>query len=154
MPNWMKNRIFLQGEDTYKKMLSIMKFDTYGDKLEFDVSKIVGVEEPNEIYIDAFETMIGNDGGMLEFITPKTNCFEVVKKMAKMFPDLLIIYQFAYDDVGVNTGQYIFQKGELQYEELFDDFSKQAYESYFDLWGEDELYEFDETIGTYKIKKN
>ena len=33
-------------------------------------------------------------------------------------------------------------------------FSKEAYERYFDLWGEDDSYEYDKTIDNYRyIKK-
>lgn len=151
MCNWVRNRLELSGEDTYKKMLSLMKFDRYGDELDLDITKIKGVKKSEYVDVEAFNTMISRSEGIIEFDTRRKPCLDIIEKIAKMFPELTIRYLHAHDDVGTNTGEYLFKNGELVLQYDYEDRSKEAYEIYFSLWGEDDMYEYDENVGNYKI---
>ena len=51
------------------------------------------------------------------------------------------------------SGRYVYENGSLVEENQFDPYSKEAYEMSFDLWGNEEDYDFDEKTGNYVQKE-
>ena len=66
-----------------------------------------------------------------------------------MHPENTFYYEFAEEQAGYYAGAATYFSGEDIYGEVFDEYSKDAYEMYFDLWGGEEEYKFDEKSGTY-----
>ena len=50
MPNWVRNRISIKGENVSDIVMSLMTFDNDGDELEFDFNKIIHC--PEELNIE------------------------------------------------------------------------------------------------------
>ena len=95
-------------------------------------------EHPNEI---CFDTAWGNVS-------------DLIAKLSEMYPENKFTYEFADEDTAFQTGNLTFQKGEIIAGCHFPDQSKEAYEQYFKLWGEElaEDFKFDEDKQTYIYK--
>ena len=50
MPNWVRNRITIEGENISDIVMSLMMFDDDGDELELDFNKII--HRPEELDIE------------------------------------------------------------------------------------------------------
>ena len=89
---------------------------------------------------------------IVEFETAWSFCHPIVKKLSEMFPDVEIIFCFADEDCGSNTGDGSFIAGdETDDTEYPDTGDKRAYEIYLDLHPEyeDELV-YDPDLDNYK----
>lgn len=79
----------------------------------------------------------------------------VVQKLEENFPDIKFKYNWADEDLGVNTGTAEFENGEIIHDEFFDAQSKEAYEFASELWNmdlEEEGFVFDEENQTYEFR--
>ena len=88
----------------------------------------------------------------VEFETAWSFCHPIVKKLSEMFPDVEIVFCFADEDCGSNTGDGRFIAGdETDDTEYPDTGDKRAYEIYLDLHPEyeDELV-YDPDSDNYK----
>ncbi len=74
----------------------------------------------------------------------------IIAKIAELHPECKIEYEYAEEDTGVNAGYIIFENGEITSDEHFKDFSKEAYETYFGLWGREDEFKFNPQKGTYE----
>ncbi|MCM1335475.1 MAG: hypothetical protein NC084_13080 [Bacteroides sp.] len=102
----------------------------------------------------AYEAKIGEDN-TLTFFTAWSRAMPVVQKLAENFPDIKFEYDWADEDLGVNTGAAEFENGEIIHDEFFDAQSKEAYEIATDLWELDlaeEGFVFDEENQTYEYR--
>ena len=70
-----------------------------------------------------------------------------------MHPKAKIIHEYAEEQTGFMSGRYVYENGSLVEENRFDPYSKEAYEMSFDLWGNEEDYDFDEKTGNYVQKE-
>lgn len=217
MPNWVRNRITIEGENISDIVMSLMMFDDDGDELELDFNKII--HRPEELDIEksskqqegidylsgklplaslkrrhkedyneviklgqmalnnlakygstdwyewslknwgckwnASNTYLSSDRKVIEFETPWSPRFPVIVALSKKFPELKITYEYADEQPGYYTGMIVIKGGEIIMDICEDEFSKDAYERYFNLWGKDDSYEYDKTIDNYRyIKKN
>ncbi|MFD1385703.1 hypothetical protein ACFQ4Z_02745 [Oceanobacillus oncorhynchi subsp. oncorhynchi] len=79
----------------------------------------------------------------------------LIQKIAWLFPNVIVEYSFADEDLGsTNCGFYRFKENEILEEISYDFLSKEAYELAFELVEHGEVphyYKFDENAGTYKI---
>lgn len=73
----------------------------------------------------------------------------IVKKISEMYPNVKFRLDYAEEQVALMTGYVVYQAGECLEDIQYQEDSKEAYEKYFELWGEDEYYTYDESIGNY-----
>lgn len=84
------------------------------------------------------------------FQTAWSHPVPIIEKMAKMFSDVEIIYDYADEDSGCNTGSCVCRHGNV-FESHIDNGSKEAYDIYFDLHpGQKDNYIFKD--GKYEYK--
>lgn len=77
----------------------------------------------------------------------------VIKKIAEQNPDLIIEFEFADEDSGYQTGRQRYENGKLVEDIVYDNCSKEAFELYFELWGGEDDFEWDEENHTYKYRE-
>lgn len=75
----------------------------------------------------------------------------IIAKIAELHPECKIEYEYAEEDTGVNTGYINFENGEVAGNEHYKDFSKEAYEMFFSLWGQEDEFKFNPKKGTYEL---
>lgn len=92
-------------------------------------------------------------GNVIYFQTTWAAPVPVIEKLSGIFPIVTLILDYADEDSGYNTGQYVFQGGGTVVAMVNNGGSKEGYEKYFELNpGSRDDYEFDGT--TYKFKNN
>lgn len=92
-------------------------------------------------------------GRIVEFDTAWSPVPDIIQKLSKMYPDLELDYKFAEEQIGYLTGHYTFKNGQVNGVQ-FENFSPQAYETSFELWGGREYYQFDEKTKNYNYIEN
>ena len=70
--------------------------------------------------------------------------------LAAKHPDCKFEYEYAEEAPGINAGYIIFENGAPVKGERFAEGSKEAYETFFGLWGCDDEFRFNEETGTYE----
>lgn len=98
-------------------------------------------------------TFLSEDGKTVYFDTAWSPAIPAIEKMARMHPDVKITHEYAEEQTGFMSGRYVYENGLAVEESQFDPYSKEAYEMSFDLWGNEEDYDFDEKIGNYVQKE-
>lgn len=98
---------------------------------------------------NACNTYIDSDKRTITFDTAWSPAYPIIEKLAEKYPHMKIIYSFAEEQTGFNSGQSVFEGGVLVSENIFAPFSKEAYEMSFKLWGVGDEYVFDEEKNTY-----
>lgn len=78
----------------------------------------------------------------------------VINQLSKKYPDLTFEFAFAEEQAGISTGDMVVQNGEIIKGGFFDDDSKEAYETFFELWGMEDEFRFNEKTGTYEYIDN
>jgi len=82
---------------------------------------------------------------IIYFNTAWSPSMPIIKELGKKYD---FIYEYAEEQAGLYAGKYEYING-IQYGGDYEQFSKEAYELYFDLWGEDESFYFDKDENTY-----
>jgi len=85
----------------------------------------------------------------IQFETAWSDVRELILKLSKLYPKIRIEYDYAEEQVGYYAGRCVYKNGCLM-DERYPEYSKEAYEMYFDLWGEDDRFVFDEKTNNYK----
>lgn len=98
-------------------------------------------------------TFLSEDGKSVYFDTAWSPAVPAIEKMARMHPNVRITHEYAEEQTGFMSGRYVYENGLAVEENQFDPYSKEAYEMSFDLWGNEEDYDFDEKIGNYVQKE-
>lgn len=96
---------------------------------------------------NACETQVVDD--CVYFDTAWSPAIPAIEKLAKMHPELTIEHSFSEEQASLLCGRVKYEKGKRVEEALYPEFSKEAYELYFDLWGGEEKFRFDSKAGTY-----
>ena len=78
--------------------------------------------------------------------SPVTN---LMCELSKQHPECKFEYEYAEEQAAFLTGKLEFENGKTE-GSAFDNYSRQAYETYFRLWGGEDEFTFDEKEGTYK----
>lgn len=94
-------------------------------------------------------TKIDEDGNLV-FDTAWTPPFAAMEELSKMHPDWRITHSFAEEQIGFYAGKDIYIEGEKAREFRYKEFSKEAYELSFELWGGAQDFWFNEEKGTYE----
>ena len=96
---------------------------------------------------NAYETK--ENENIIEFTTAWNGVPELMSKLGLIFPSIEFKYQYADENNSYNVGSYIFKDTEIQ-KQTIENGSKEAYELYFDLWGNREEFRFNPTTNTYE----
>ncbi len=99
------------------------------------------------------EVKLSRGRNQVEFFTPDVSVFSLMFKLGEANPDIDIVYEFASEDIGSSAGMAKIKGVSVNELLLFKDKEKAAYEKYFDLWGKDERFRYDSTVGTYVLRK-
>lgn len=84
------------------------------------------------------------------FQTAWADVRNLIKELSKKYPENTFEYEFAEEQMGYYCGYAHFKDGKVVESCDFKDYSKEAYDHSFALWGEDENYVFDEETNTYR----
>lgn len=96
-------------------------------------------------------------GSTIEFQTAWSAPVDLMKKLSMMYPDNLVGFCWADEDMGSNVGEVEFSDGQAKFENIPSDQSKEAYEVFSrvnDTNAEDNDLMFDEHSGTYEWHDN
>lgn len=96
---------------------------------------------------NACETQVVDD--CVYFNTAWSPAIPAIEKLAKMHPELTIEHSFSEEQASLLCGRVKYERGQCVEKTLYPEFSKKAYELYFDLWGGEEYFRFDSKTGTY-----
>lgn len=87
----------------------------------------------------------------IQFNTPWNPPMPVIDELARIHPELNFVFKFVEEQGPLYTGEFKYSKGDLIYSNEPTEYSKDAYEIMFDLWGNEEDYDWDEENKTYKL---
>ena len=88
------------------------------------------------------------DGAEVCFDTAWSDVSRLIYKLSKKYPDNTFHYSFAEEQAGYYTGEFSYTNGHEE-GDYFPEYSKEAYELYFDFWGNDDLFNYNEETGNY-----
>ena len=103
---------------------------------------------------NACNTMLSYDGLSIYFDTAWTPSVPVIEQFAKMYPELKITHDYAEEQIAYFCGKHEYENGECISREDYEEYSKEAFEMYFDLWGCEDEFVFDPVKNTYVSKEN
>lgn len=86
------------------------------------------------------------------FQTAWSDVRPLIIELSKKHPENSFFYEYSEEEVGNYVGKCLIKNGKFEIDTELDDYSKEAFELAFDLWGEDENYVYNEKIGTYVYK--
>lgn len=92
---------------------------------------------------------------VLEYNTAWSNVPEILQVLSEKFPNVEFRYEYADEDIGVNVGRLDFLNGEVEYEDIPNNCSKEAFEMAFEIRGcspEDYELVYSEESGTYEYQ--
>lgn len=98
---------------------------------------------------NADSTYVNREKNEITFYTAWSQVDPVIAKLAEMFPDTKIEYEFAEEIPGSFAGRNLYENGKLIESEYLSD-NKEAFEIYFKLWGGSENFRFNESTGNYE----
>lgn len=98
---------------------------------------------------NAYETY--REGDALYFQTAWSAVPDIVSKIAEMFPEVGLEYEWADEDFGYNVGRGYSENGEFYYNSCISN-SDEAWELVFDLWNCRE--DFEKVDGSWRYKEN
>ena len=84
------------------------------------------------------------------FQTAWSDIRNLIETLSTQHPQNTFRYDYAEEQMGYYCGYAVFKNGKVLQSCAYTDYSKEAYEQSFELWGEDESFVFDEKLGTYK----
>ncbi len=86
----------------------------------------------------------------IQFDTAWSDVRNLILKLSEKYPELEIVYDYAEEQVGYYAGHCFYKNGCCSTNEEYGNYTKEAYEMHFDLWGEDDRFVFDEKTNNYK----
>lgn len=75
---------------------------------------------------------------------------ELIRKLSKQHPDYSFEYEYAEEQPGEFAGKFELKAGKIICGESYETNSKECYEMFFQLWGCEDDFKFNESIGTYE----
>lgn len=123
--------------ENYKKYGAIdwydWRCDNWGTKWNAHNTDLLNIENA-EVYFD----------------TAWSSVMSLIHKISKAHPECNIEYEFAEEQAGYRAGQYELKNGKIISGADYEPYSKESYEKYFELWGGEDEYTFNEKTGTYE----
>lgn len=130
-------------------------YEKYGAKNWYDWCNANWGTKWNACYTCITTDEEGNPvGNEVEFKTAWTPPIEVIHKLAEQHPEYEFELKYAEEQAGLYCGYRNYYEGNLAEECDYESESKEAYELYFELWGEDESYIFNDKTQTYEYVNN
>lgn len=156
MADWTENNLIIHGENATQLMQSLLT-----DNEEFDFNKIIPMPidivgqnanrdwmlENWDAVCNAKETSVYDNE--VSFQSKWSNVCMLISTLSKQHPEYKFEYEFVDEEPGSNAGWMIYKNGEIIECKEFDAFSKECFEKYFEMCGDDNEYKFDEKSGTY-----
>lgn len=163
-------------EEEYKKLMkecleytywedSTRKFKTENDVLKYGKQVLDNLIEYG--CQDWYDWSVKNWGTKWNSCNNSMNndsiCFEtawspvpdLILQLSKMYPENTFEYEFAEEQIGYYAGKYTFENGQVLYETIFEEYSKEMYEKCFELWPEVKKYfKFNKKKNTYVYVDN
>ncbi|MBD5100742.1 MAG: hypothetical protein HDT29_05720 [Clostridiales bacterium] len=100
---------------------------------------------------NAYDTQINDiDKADIYFDTANTPAIPIIKVLSEKYPDCKFEYEYAEEQVGYNAGYYDYENGIAVRFAEYPDESKEAYEMYFALWGQEDEFKFNPKTNTYE----
>lgn len=100
---------------------------------------------------NACDTQINDvDKADVYFNTAWSPPIPVLDTLSKRYPKLTFEYEFADEDTSYHTGDMTIRNGEIIAGGFLEDGSKEAFETYFRLWGGETDYRFNAKTGKYE----
>lgn len=87
--------------------------------------------------------------GMCRFQTPWAHPFPIIEAFSRKYPELVLNVQFADECIGSNAGKYVIQNGYYLVPDVVVEYSREAYEIAFEIWGCGNDYRWDEEEHDY-----
>lgn len=148
-----KNKLFATEEDVYnygKKILD--NYIKYGSMNWYDwccTNWGTKWNACNTTYDENYPDVVWFD-------TAWSNVRQLIYELSTRYPENKFIYDYAEEDIGAQTGYCEFQNGNIIKDIEYPNFSKEAYEKAFELWGEGfaEDYKFNEETKTYDYNED
>ena len=86
------------------------------------------------------------------FQTAWSDVRELVIELSKKHPENTFVYEYSEEQIGNYAGMCMIQNGDFKMVSMPSDFSKEAYELAFNLWGDGtkEFFKFNEETNTYE----
>lgn len=106
--------------------------NNWGTKWNAHNTEVPSIENP-EVYFD----------------TAWSRPLPILQRLSQMYPNNSFKYEYAEEQAGYFSGECVFKNGELTSNEEYDIDSKESFEKYFELWGGEEEFKFNEKTGTY-----
>lgn len=108
----------------------------------------------NACHVD-FDGVVSNENyasATYLFDTAWSDVRRLIGTLAEQHPTLDFELQWAEEQTGYYTGFAEWEQGELVADTDYDSYSKESYELYFELWGEEnkKYYRYNEALGTYE----
>lgn len=91
-----------------------------------------------------------DDNTTIFFQTAWADVSNLIQELSRKYPKNTFEYSYAEEGMGNYCGFVNFKNGKILQHCEYEDYSKEAYEHAFALWGEDENYVYDEETKTYK----
>ena len=129
-----------------KYMMNIVKYG-YKDWYDWACSDIGWSTKWNSCYAEWSDDSVFFD-------TAWSFPYNVVIQLSKKYPDVAIHFCFADEDCSSNTGSGIIQNEQEIDCEYPDSGSKEGYENYIEMWGEDENLVYNPEIDNYEWVDN
>ena len=101
---------------------------------------------------NACNTHFDKDNKTIYFDTAWSPAIPIYKALTEQNPNIGFCFEFAEEQAGYLVGEIHTLDGQITHSFLPKPFSKEAYEKYFELWGCEDDYEFNESTGTYEYK--
>lgn len=90
------------------------------------------------------------DGSTIEFDTAWSDVSDLMCKLSEKYPNNYFYYDFAEEQAGLYAGSYTFEDGGEIGGGQFDEYSKEAYEKYFEFWSGEDSFKFNKRTKTYE----
>lgn len=92
------------------------------------------------------------DSNSVLFDTAWSDVRPLIKELSKQYPNNSFEYHYSEEQIGLYAGYAVFKNGEAIEDVRHPEYSKEAYDESFELWGDGckEYYKFDEKTNTYK----
>lgn len=98
---------------------------------------------------NAYRTRI--DGDSVIFLTAWYDVRGLISALSKNIPDNNFIYEYAHEELGYFTGRYEYKRGATLSSVLYGDYSEEAYDLAFELFGVDKSeYHYNEETQRYE----
>lgn len=103
---------------------------------------------------NACSTFLCEDNKTIYFDTAWSPSVPVIEKFSKMYPELKITHEYAEEQIAFFCGKHCYSNGEIVYRDDYEEYSKEAFELYFDLWGCEDEFVFDPKKNTYVSRED